>query len=126
MIPTNTPPTLLHPSGKKAVASLLHDLCSEAHPAVLSAVASSSELLLYSTLNMIQSGEVKKFTLLSREEALQDLIQRLQSIQKSTTPIEASTEILRVITLLSAWQSKFLLSYSRMSAGEDVGTIMGS
>ena len=112
---------------KASVALYLHNLHPEAHHTVISSVASVAELVLLATIDMEHKGELAEFAKLSPGEAQGILADSIAKICNPATlaPV-ASTEMLRVITLLSAWQSGLLLRHARQAAGSDSSSILGS
>lgn len=111
---------------KASVALYLHNLHPEAHHTVISSVASVAEIVLLATIDMEHKGELAEFAKFSPGEAQGILADSIAKIcnPATLTPV-ASTEMLRVITLLSAWQSGLLLRHARQAAGSDSSSILG-
>lgn len=122
----STPSNSRH-TEKAAVALFLHNLHPEAHHTVISSVASVAEIVLLSSIDMERKDELANFAKLTPGEAQGVLADSIAKIcNPSTLAPVASTEMLRVITLLSAWQSGLLLRYARQDAGADSSVILGS
>lgn len=111
---------------KAAVALFLHNLHPEAHHTVISSVASVAEIVLLATIDMEHRGELAEFAKKTPGDAQGVLADSIAKIcNPATLAPDASSEMLRVITLLSAWQSGLLLRHARQAAGSDPSSVLG-